>query len=225
MVPHQNVLLAALPRQEYRALAAELLPVPLDFGEVLYEAGAPMRDVYFPSPGLVSLLTIVDGSSPLEVGMVGREGLVGAALALGVKRSPVRAMVQGAGTALRMSSGRFAGAMQHSPTLRRGVYHYIHALIQQITRTAACNRFHVVEARLARWLLMTRDRLGANEFRMTHAFLSSMLGVRRVGVTEAAVALQRGRLIEYTRGRIRILDGRGLEAAACSCYAAGKKPN
>jgi CRP-like cAMP-binding protein len=225
MVTNQNVLLAALPREDSRALAAELLPVPLDFGEVLYEAGAPMRDVYFPSAGLVSLVTIVDRTSRLEVGMVGREGVVGVALALGVERSPVRALVQGAGTALRMTSAHFAGALHDSPALRRGVHGYIHALMQQITRTAACNRFHVVEARLARWLLMTRDRVGGNEFRMTHEFLSSMLGIRRAGVTQAAVALQRAGLIEYTRGRIRILDRRGLEAAACSCYAAGRKPS
>ena len=150
--------------------------------------------------------------------MVGREGMVGVALALGVAKSPVRALVQGGGAAMRMSSGRFAGALRRSPALRDGLHAYIHELMSQISRTAACNRFHVVQARLARWLLMTRDRVGSDEFRMTHEFLAAMLGVRRVGVTEAATALQRRRLIEYSRGRIRILDRAGLRAASCSCY-------
>jgi CRP-like cAMP-binding protein len=185
---------------------------------VLYEPEARMRSVYFPSDCLVSLLAVTDGRFSLEVGMVGREGMVGVALALGVPRSPVRALVQGAGAALRMSSGRFASALRHSAPLQDALHGYTHGLMNQISRTAACNRFHVVEARLARWLLMTRDRLGAREFRMTHEFLAAMLGVRRVGVTEAATAVQRRGLIEYRRGLIRILDGAGLEAVSCSCY-------
>ena len=216
-----NLLLAALPREASRALLPDLAPVTLAFGEVLYEPDAPMRHVYFPSTCLVSLLTIVEGHLALEVGLVGREGMVGFPLALGVDESPVRALVQGAGEALRMSKGRFVSALRKTPALRRVLDRYIHSLIGQISRTAACNRFHVVEARLARWLLMTRDRVGSGEFRMTHEFLSSMLGVRRVGVTMAASTFQRQHLIEYTRGRITILDHAGLEAACCSCYAAG----
>jgi CRP-like cAMP-binding protein len=213
-----NLLLASLPRKAYRDLVPDLVPSKLVFGDVLYEPEEQMRHVYFPSDCLVSLLTVADRHFALEVGMVGREGMVGVALALGVPLSPVRAMVQGGGEAFRMSSGRFAAALRHSPALHDGVLGYIHALMNQISRTAACNRFHVVEARLARWLLMTRDRLGSSEFRMTQEFLAAMLGVRRVGVTGAASALQRRRFIRYSRGLIRILDGPGLEAASCSCY-------
>ena len=213
-----NNLLAALPRTAYQQLAPALTPTTLTFGEVLYEPGTPMRNVYFPGECLVSLLTLVEGHLALEVGMVGREGMVGVALALGITDSPMRALVQGAGPALRMSAKRFRSELGRNVPLQRGLNLYIHALMGQISQTAACNRFHLVEARLARWLLMTRDRMGTAQFRMTQVFLSDMLGVRRVGVTQAASALQRKGLIEYSRGSIRILDQRGLEAAACSCY-------
>jgi len=213
-----NSLLAALPRKSYLRLLPGLAPVDLVFGKVLYEPGVPIRDVYFPSQSLVSLLTLVEGHLALEVGLVGREGMVGFPLALGVEVSPVRALVQGAGPALRMSAARFRTELRASPPLQRELQRYIHTMMAQISQTAACNRFHMVEARLARWLLMTRDRVCSGEFRMTHEFLSHMLGVRRVGVTEAATALQRRNLIEYRRGNIRILDDRGLEAACCSCY-------
>ena len=213
-----NRLLAALPRNSYLRLLRGLAPVELAFGDVLYEPGRPIRDVYFPGRSLISLLTLVEGHLALEVGLVGSEGMVGLPLALGVNVSPVRALVQGAGPAMRMSAARFRTELGASAPLQRGLHRYAHALMVQISQTAACNRFHVVEARLARWLLMTRDRVGSGEFRMTHDFLSHMLGVRRVGVTEAASALQRRRLIEYRRGGIRILDDRGLESAACSCY-------
>ncbi|MFN2644012.1 MAG: Crp/Fnr family transcriptional regulator [Burkholderiales bacterium] len=219
-----NFLLASLPRAAYQKLLPGLSPVTLTFGDVLYEPDTVISDVYFPSTGLVSLLTVVEGRLALEVGLVGREGMVGTPLALGVLSSPVRALVQGEGAALRMNAGRFVGALRRSPPLQGGVYGYIHKLMSQISRTAGCNRFHVVEARLARWLLMTRDRLGSGEFRMTQEFLAAMLGVRRVGVTNAASAFQRKNLIEYRRGKIRILDHAGLEAAACSCYAAASDP-
>jgi CRP-like cAMP-binding protein len=214
-----NSLLAALPRKSYLRLLPALTPVTLAFGDVLYEPGKAIREVYFPGECLVSLLTLVEGHRALEVGLVGREGMVGLPLALGFSVSPVRALVQGGGTALRMSAPRFRTEFGRSPPLQRELYRYVHAMMAQISQTAACNRFHVVEARLARWLLMTRDRVRVAEFRMTHEFLSHMLGVRRVGVTEAASALQRQKLIEYGRGHIRILDDRGLEAACCSCYA------
>jgi len=217
-----NRLLAALPRKSYLRLAPALEPVDLVFGDVLYEPGTPIGDVYFPTQSLVSLLTLVEGHLALEVGMVGCEGMVGFPLALGVNDSPVRALVQGAGSALKMNAARFRAEFRASPPLQRALYRYVHAMMAQISRTAGCNRFHVVEARLARWLLMTRDRVRSGEFRMTHEFLSHMLGVRRVGVTEAASALQRQKLIEYSRGNIRILDDHGLEAACCSCYEAVK---
>src|SRR6266852_5995310 len=218
-VPVANSMLAALPRKQYQSLLSGLESVALTFGEVLYEPGERIRYVYFPGDSLVSLLTLVDGQSALEVGMVGREGMVGVPVSLGADVSPVRALVQGAGAAMRMKSARFSKEIGKSPQLQQEVNRYTGVLMAQITQTAACNRFHVVEARLARWLLMTRDRMRSSKFRMTHEFLSHMLGVRRVGVTEAASSLQRQKLIEYTRGNIRILDEPGLEAACCACYA------
>jgi CRP-like cAMP-binding protein len=213
-----NSLLAALPRTSYLRLLPSLVPVELAFGEVLYEPGMPIRDVYFPGRSLVSLLTLVEGHLALEVGLVGRDGMVGVPLALGIDASPVRALVQGAGPAFRMNAARFRRELSRSLPLQGELYRYVHTLMAQISQTAGCNRFHVVQARLARWLLMTRDRVRSGEFRMTHEFLSHMLGVRRVGVTEAASVLQRRKLIEYSRGNITILDHRGLEKAACACY-------
>ena len=217
--PIANRLLAALPRAEYQRLLVNLEPITLTFGEVLYEPGDPIRHVYFPTDSLVSLLSLVDRHLALEVGMVGREGMVGIAFALGIGASPVRAMVQGAGTALRMKATHFRRAFRSSEPLQAAVLLYTHALMAQIAQTAACNRFHVVAARLARWLLMTRDRVGSDQFRLTHEFLGDMLGVRRVGVTNAANALRRRKLIVYSRGNITITNGRGLQAASCSCYA------
>jgi CRP-like cAMP-binding protein len=223
MATPQNNILASLPRKDYQQLLPDLLPVTLTFGDVLYEPGALMQEVYFPSTCLVSLLTVVENHLALEVGMVGREGMVGVALALDVNRSPVRALVQGAGPALQMKRTTFLAALRDCRPLRHALNGYIYALIGQISRTAGCNRFHIVEARLAKWLLMTRDRMATGDFEMTQEFLSTMLGVRRVGVTEAASALQRQGLIEYSRGHIRTLDHPGLEAAACSCYAAERE--
>jgi CRP-like cAMP-binding protein len=214
-----NSMLAALPGRSYRRLLSGLEPVVLKFGDVLYEPGQKIRYVYFPGNSLVSLLTLVEGRMALEVGMVGREGMVGLTLALGADVSPVRALVQGAGTAMRMKSARFSREVRKSPQLQQGVNRYANALMAQVSQTAACNRFHVVAARLARWLLMTRDRVRSGEFRLTHEFLSHMLGVRRVGITTAARSLQSRKLIDYSRGMIRILDDKGLEAAACECYA------
>ena len=214
-----NSLLAGLPSKNYQRLLSGLELVELKFGEVLYESGQKIRYVYFPGNSLVSLLTVVDGRMALEVGMVGREGLVGLPLALGADVSPVRALVQGGGMAMRMTSARFAKEIRRSPQLQQGVNRYANALMAQVSQTAACNRFHVVVARLARWLLMTRDRVRSGEFRLTHEFLAHMLGVRRVGVTTAARTLQARKLIDYNRGQIRILDHKGLEAAACECYS------
>ena len=214
----ENNLLAALPRKDYQRLLAGLDPVKLTFGEVLYEPGSLIRHVYFPNDSLVSLLTLADGHLALEVGMVGHEGMVGTPISLGINVSSVRTLVQGSGTAMRMTAARFTKEFRQCPALQRGLYHYVHVLMAQITQTAACNRFHVVEARLARWLLMTRDRVRANQFHLTQEFLSHMLGVRRVGVTKAASALQQQKLISYSRGYITILNRKGLEAAACRCY-------
>jgi CRP-like cAMP-binding protein len=213
-----NSLLAALPRTDYQRLLTRLEPVAMTFGEVLYEPGRPIRHVYFPSDALVSLLTLVDKHMALEVGLVGREGMLGIPVALGTNDSPGRALVQGTGTGLRMTSAHFRSEYGRNGRLRREVNRYIHSRIVQITQTAACNRFHPVTARLARWLLMTRDRVNTDHFRLTQELLGNMLGVLRVAVTYAAGDLQRRKLIHYHRGHISILDGAGLEAASCACY-------
>lgn len=214
----QNSLLGALPRKEQRRLLAGLEEVTLPFGGILYEPGETIRHVYFPVTALVSLLVLADGHLALEVGLIGRDGMVGLPVVLGHARSPVRALVQGSGSALRMTSAQLLREFDSSAPLRKALNRYTHALMAQISQTAACNRFHVVERRLARWLLMTHDRVQSDHFRMTHEFLGHMLGVRRVGVTRAAQALQKSGLIRYSRGGIAMLDRKGLEAAACECY-------
>lgn len=217
-LPPTNHLLAAIPRPAYQRMLTSLKPVELLYGQVLYEPMERIRHVYFPNDCLVSLLTAVDKSRTLEVGMVGNEGMVGMPMALGIGFSAVRALVQGSGTAMRMTAAHFRAEFKHNIALQRALFRYNHFLMAQISQTAACNRFHEGEARLARWLLMTRDRLHTDEFRLTHEFLSHMLGVRRAGVTLAAGALERKKLIEYSRGEIKILTSKRLEAAACSCY-------
>ena len=213
-----NSLLAALPRADYQLLLSRLEPITLTFGEVLYHHGEPIQHVYFPTDSLVSLLALAEGHQALEVGLVGREGMLGIPLALGVCNSPMRALVQGSGAALRMTTAHFRKEFRHNAPLQREVLRYTYELMVQMTQTAACNRFHRVEARLARWLLMTRDRVQSNQFHLTQDLLGNMLGVRRVGVTKAASALRLRHLINYNRGEISILDGPGLEATACQCY-------
>lgn len=214
-----NLALAALPHKEYQRLLTGLLePVQLTYGQVLYEPAGQIGHVYFPTDCLVSLLTAVDNGRSLEVGMVGNEGMVGMPMVLGIGVSAVRALVQGSGTALRMTAARFRAEFRKNLPLQRALFHYTHLLMAQVSQTAACNRFHPAEARLARWLLMTSDRLRTDEFRLTHEFLAHMLGVRRVGVTKAASVLESKDLIDYSRGHIRILDRKRLEAASCLCY-------
>lgn len=213
-----NSLLAALPRKGYQLLLPLLEPVTLHFGDVLYRPREAIKHVYFPLDSLVSLLTVAEGHLALEVGMVGREGLLGTPLALGVADSPVRALVQGSGAALRMTTAHFLNEFRRSLPLQRAVHRYTYDLMVQVTQTAVCNRFHEVEARLARWLLMTRDRLRTNDLHLTQEMLSRMLGVLRVAVTRAAGTLQARNLISYSRGKITILDSKALEANACPCY-------
>jgi PAS domain S-box-containing protein len=213
-----NSVLAALPHKDHQSVLAGLEPVTLNYGEVLYEPGERIRHVYFPNDCIVSLLTTVEGHQALEVGLVGREGMVGISLALGIDVSSVRALVQGTGTAMRMSAARFRKELRSNQPFRSELLRFAHAKLAQARQNAACNRFHMVEARLARWLLMTRDRARSDEFLLTHEFLADMLGVRRVGVSLAAGALQKRKLISYSRGKIRILDRKGLEAASCGCY-------
>ena len=215
-----NQMLATLPPEEYqRLLAAGLEPVTLAFGDLLHEPGELIQHIYFPSTGLlVSLLTTLQDHMALEIGLVGSEGMVGLPVAQGIDTSSVRAVVQGPGKALRMESSRFREALKISPVLQRTFHRYTYALIAQITQTAVCNRFHLVEARLARWLLMASDRLHTNPLRFTHEALADLLGVRRVGITVAASALQQQKLIQYSRGNIKILDREGLKVSACECY-------
>jgi len=215
----ENSLLAALPPKDYARLEDNLEPVTITCGEVLYEPGQRMRDVYFPANCLVSLLTLVEGHRALEVGLVGREGMIGARLALGATQSSVRALVQGTGTATRLKAEFFLRELRRSQTLRRVMLEFTDRLMVQVSQTAACNRFHVVEARLARWLLMIAERMRSAAFHLTHGCIAERWGVRREGVTVAASALQRRGLIRYRRGNITILDQHGLEAASCSCYA------
>ena len=216
--PPANWILSSLRPADQQRLNAHLLPVNLKFGQVLYEPGKAIRQVYFPLNCLISLLTAVDKRRTLEVGMVGKEGMAGMPFILGMGISGVRALVQGAGSALRMDAAPFRAAFGRTPTLQQALYRYTYALMAQISQTAACNRFHDAEARLARWLLMTSDRVGALGFPVTHEFLAHMLGLRRVGVTEAASALKRRGLIDYRRGKLEILNLRGLKRSACVCY-------
>jgi CRP-like cAMP-binding protein len=213
-----NRVLASIPTKAYSRLRSNLEPVTLAFGQVLYEPGDAIRHVYFPINCLVSLLTAVDKRRTLEVGMVGNEGMAGMPVVLGVDVSGVKALVQGGGDALRMGAPRFRTELDRIKPLQRALFRYTYALMAQISQTAACNRFHAAEARLARWLLMTRDRVASDNFPLTHEFLAHMLGLRREGVSEAASALKRRKLIAYSRGKIQILDGRALAASACSCY-------
>lgn len=215
----ENRLLAALPKKDYKHLVAHLQRIRLDFAEVLYEPGDTIEHIYFPNDAIVSLLSTVEDRSTLEVGIIGNEGMVGISLMLGVKTSPNRALVQGEGSAMRMKAAAFRKEISALGSLQRLLYRHTHALMTQISQSAVCNRFHTVEARLARWLLMTHDRIGSDEFRLTQQFLSDMLGVRRAGVTHAATVLQRNKLITYSRGHITILNRAGMEAAACKCYS------
>jgi hypothetical protein len=196
--------------------------VDLHFGAILCEAEAPMRHAYFPLAGFISLVMPVDDYPPLEMGMIGNEGMLGATLALGVDAVPLRGVVQGSGTALRLGTASLRREMRASPALLRTLNRYVYVSMSQLAQVAACTRFHEIEARLARWLLMTHDRAHADQFHLTHEFLSDMLGVRRSGITVAAGALQRRGLLRYRRGDITVLDRHGLEAAACECYEALK---
>jgi len=217
--PTDNLLLAALPAASRQRLIADRAPVNLAVSDILSEAGERIRHAYFPIEGFISLITPALGRGQLEIGLVGSEGMLGVPLLLGVNVSPLRAMVQGTGRAWRVDAATLQQELAANAAVRTSLNRHLYVFLAQLMQTATCTRFHLIEARLARWLLMTRDRAHANQFHITHEFLALMLGVRRVGVTSAASALQQRRLIRYHRGDISILDVRGLERAACACYA------
>jgi CRP-like cAMP-binding protein len=217
-----NRLLDELPRKERHRTLERCESVALVMGATLCEAGEPVRHVYFPLSGFISLVTEVGGCKPLELGLIGSEGMLGATVVLGVDTAPQRAVVQGTGSALRMSKAQLERELRESPHLVRLLNRYLYGWLTQLSQNAACNRFHEVKGRLARWLLTTQDRAHADHFHLTHEFLADMLGVRRSAITIAAGDLRRRRLIQYVRGEIRILDRRGLESTSCECYDAIK---
>jgi CRP-like cAMP-binding protein len=224
MARAENHLIALLPRRDRASLLAAGEVVQLELGTVLCKPGETTRHVYCPVDCVISLLTVaVEGEPGLEVGMVGREGMLGAQLALGVSAIPLHALVQGTGATWRVAVAPFRRELSSSKALQVSLHRYVYVLMAQLATAAACTRFHNVEPRLARWLLMTQDRLRSDNFHLTHEFLAHMLGVRRVGITGAASALQRQGLIRYRRGDISVLDRLGLEAAACGCYAADRR--
>jgi CRP-like cAMP-binding protein len=223
MAAAENHLIELLPGKERRRLLTLCEPVELTLSEVLCESGKRTRHVYFPISATISLVTPIDGKPALEVGMVGQEGMVGAQLVLGVTTTPMHAVVQGSGKVWRVAASPFRKELARSSALRRCLNRYLYVLMSQFAVSAACLRFHLIGPRLARWLLMTQDRAHADSFHVTHEFLAYMLGVRRVGITAAAGSLQRDGLIRYRRGELVVLNRRGLEAAACGCYAADQK--
>lgn len=214
-----NGLLAALPRAQYQRLLAEHLElVRLRYGEVLKEPGVRIRHVYFPIDCVVSLQTSAEHGEALEVALIGREGMVGTPLVLGIDIASHLAVVQGAGTAMRMKASAFRKEFLRSKPFQKVVYWYKNGLARQFAQSVACNQFHTLRARLARYLMMTADRARSREIRLTHEVLSRMLGVRRPGITSAAGALEQRKLIQYTRGKITILDRKRLSASSCACY-------
>jgi CRP-like cAMP-binding protein len=215
-----NRLLAGLTLDEQKRTLAQCEPVELMAGEILCESDEPVEHAYFPLKGVIALVTIMARHRPLEMGLIGNEGMLGATLALRVATAPMRAVVQGSGTAWRMTTERLQQILLTIPDLRHTLHRYLYVLLTQFAQSAACTHFHEIEPRLARWLLMTHDRAHADQFYLTHEVLASMLGVRRSGITIAAGALQQRGLIRYVRGDIRILDRPGLEVAACGCYVA-----
>ena len=223
MAEAENRLIESLPHKDRHALLSVCKRVELGLADVLSNPGTPMRHVYFPTEGFISLVTRIEGSPGVEVGMIGPEGMLGAHFALGVSMSPLHGIVQGPGYAWRASAAALRRELRASAALRHGLGRYVYVMMEQLTHSAGCLRFHLIGPRLARWLLMSQDRSRSDRFRVTHEFLAYMLGVRRVGVTTAAGALQKEGLIAYRRGEVTVLDREGLEAAACGCYAADRR--
>ncbi len=218
--PNTNQLLSRLARKEREAFIADCEQVDLEFGQTLCEPDDAYRFAWFPHTGFISLMVPLGGHPPLEMGLIGNEGMLGATLVLGIDQVPMRAVVQGSGTALRIPVAALERHMTTNSRLERALSRYLYVLLAQLSQTAACTRFHEIGERLARWLLMTHDRAQADHFHLTHQFLADMLGVQRSAITIAAGLLKDKRLIRYSRGEITVLSRRGLEAASCECYAA-----
>jgi CRP-like cAMP-binding protein len=219
--PPQNQLLAALPSAEWERWEPLLEPVDLPLGRVLYEPGGELAHVYFPTTAIVSILYVLNDGSCAETAVVGNEGVVGVALLLGGETTPSRAIVHSAGEGMRISAGAIKDAFNCGPVLHL-LLRYTQALITQMAQTAVCNRHHSLDQQLCRWLLLSLDRLQGSELVMTQELIANMLGVRREGVTEAAMRLQKAGLIRYARGHISVLDRPGLEQRSCECYAVVK---
>jgi CRP-like cAMP-binding protein len=221
--PVANRILAALTEEEHKYLLPHLEFATLKFKQVLYEPNAPITSGYFPNSGMICLIAVMRDGASVEVGVIGNEGFVGTPILLGVTSTPNRALVQIAGGAFRIKAEALGTVLPRTPRLEVMLRRFIQAQAFQLAQSVACNRFHQVEGRLARWLLMARDRVGSNLLPLTHESLAEMLGACRSTVTLAASALQRSGLIEYSRGRVRILDGTGLENSACECYRVTKQ--
>jgi CRP-like cAMP-binding protein len=221
--PKENRLLAALPERDYQNLLASFEPLVMPLGQSLYESGGPQGYVYFPVSSIVSLLYVLEDGSSAEIAVTGCEGLVGISLFMGGQTTPSRAVVQSAGDGYRLAAGALKREFDRGGALQLLLLRFTQALITQMTQTAVCNRHHSVDQQLCRWLLLSLDRLPANELVMTQELIANMLGVRREGVTEAAGKLQADGLIEYKRGKITVLDREHLEARVCECYAVVKK--
>jgi CRP-like cAMP-binding protein len=216
--PADNRILASLPQEDFERILPHLSPVAFSLGEVVYESGAKMDHIYFPTTAIISLLYMMENGSSAEMGIAGKEGLVGVALFMGGGTMPNRAVVQSAGGAVRMRARLLQEEFARGGEFQRLLLRYTQALLTQMSQTAVCNRLHTIEQQLCRWLLLSHDRLDSDELVMTQELIANMLGVRREGVTAAAGRLQEKGLISYVRGRIRILDRPGLEAAVCECY-------
>jgi CRP-like cAMP-binding protein len=217
-VAFDNSILASLPREEYERLQQSLELVRMVQGRTLYIAGGTIRHAYFLMGGMASLLSITEDGKAIEVGMIGNEGLVGIPAILGFNASPYQVVVQLPGNAMRVRADKLMTEFKRGGHLHDSLLRYAHTILTQISQSACCNRFHTVEARLCRWLLVSHDRVQSDTLHLTQEFLSQMIGVPRTSVTTVAGKLQRTGLIRYSRGKIRIIDQRGLEDASCECY-------
>lgn len=220
---NRNQLLAALPESERTELIPHLTLVDMPSGKALYESGGRLHHVYFPTTAIVSLLYVMEDGSSAEIAMVGHEGMIGVSLFMGGETTPSRALVQSAGQAYRLEASILKAEFRRGNAMQRLLLRYTQALITQMAQTAVCNRHHSIDQQLCRWLLLSLDRLPSNRLKMTQELIANMLGVRRSGVTEAALKLQDAGLIRYNYGHIEVLDRPGLEKRVCECYGVVKR--